>query len=35
VSALPADEGRYIALYDIASGNIDKTIIEMLMATRR
>jgi hypothetical protein len=35
VSALPADEGRYVALYDIASGNIDKTIIDMLMATRK
>ena len=35
VSALPPDEGRYVALYDIASGNIDKTIIEMLMATRK
>ena len=35
VSALAADEGRYVALYDIASGNIDKTIIEMLMATRK
>jgi hypothetical protein len=35
VSALPDTEGRYVALYDIASGNIDKTIIEMLMATRK
>ena len=35
VSTLTADEGRYVALYDIASGNIDKTIIEMLMATRK
>jgi hypothetical protein len=35
VTELPADEGRYVALYDISSGNIDKTIIEMLMATRK
>lgn len=35
VSALPEDEGRYVALYDIASDDIDKTIIEMLMATRK
>jgi hypothetical protein len=35
VSALPDDEGRYVALYDIASSAIDKTIIEMLMATRK
>src|SRR5262245_6967827 len=35
VSALPDTEGRYVALYDIASGNIDKTIIDMLMATRK
>jgi hypothetical protein len=35
VSALPDDEGRYVALYDITSNAIDKTIIEMLMATRK
>jgi hypothetical protein len=35
VAALPDDQGRYVALYDIQSGNIDKTIIEMLMATRK
>jgi len=35
VEALPDDEGRYVALYDIASASIDKTIIEMLMATRK
>lgn len=29
------DDGDYIALYDIRSDNIDKTIIDMLMATRR
>jgi len=31
----PDDDGPYVALYDIGSSNIDKTIIEMLMATRK
>lgn len=35
VAALPDSEGRYVALYDIDSAAIDKTIIEMLMATRK
>ena len=35
VEALPEDEGRYVALYDITASSIDKTIIEMLMATRK
>lgn len=29
------DDGRYVALYDIKSQDIDKTIIDMLMATRK
>ncbi len=29
------DDGRYVALYNIESGAMDKTIIEMLMATRK
>ena len=29
------EDGTYVALYDIASHNIDRTIIEMLMASRR
>ena len=32
---LQDDEGKYVALYDIESEAIDKTIIEMLMATRK
>jgi hypothetical protein len=32
---LQDDEGRYVALYDIETGNMDKTIIDMLMASRR
>jgi len=35
VEALPPEEGSYVALYDIAASSIDKTIIEMLMATRK
>lgn len=35
VKGLPEDQGRYVALYDIASSNIDRTIIDMLMATRK
>jgi len=31
----PADQERYIALYDIQSMNIDRTIIDMLMASRK
>lgn len=30
-----ADDGTYVALYDICSTNIDRTIIDMLMATRK
>lgn len=29
------DDGTYVALYDILSPNIDRTIIDMLMATRK
>ena len=29
------EEGKYVALYDIESDAIDKTLIEMLMATRK
>jgi hypothetical protein len=31
----PGDDGTYVALYDISSRNIDRTIIDMLMATRK
>src|SRR5437868_1312179 len=34
-SDLHNDAGRYVALYDIKSQDIDKTIIDMLMATRK
>ncbi len=34
-SALPRDEGPYVALYDIETQNIDRTIIDMLMAARK
>jgi len=31
----PADDNTYVALYDILSPNIDRTMIDMLMASRR
>lgn len=34
-SAAQDQQGTYVALYDIESADIDKTIIEMLMATRK
>jgi hypothetical protein len=34
-AAIPEDQERYVALYDIKSTNIDRTIIDMLMASRK